>query len=392
MTTPSFFEQMGFMLHLEKPLWVSDAWQILEYRRNIQTYSQNIVVNGGYWDATIVLSMTRAEAESIFSRSIGRDATLFDNRGKFFNGFVDTYEINYGAFTVMRGPLLNVANHVRAAYSVLDTSDVTNIVGMREITPVAQDTTSQNLYGIHQRVLSVGGSTELNAEQIRDTHIEENKDPESTQRISLGASGRPVVVTFTIAGYAQLFEKYILENASTGEQNADVKIEWILGQDPNGIFSTDYSKIDVNATQVPILENEYRTAWQGIKSAVSKGDSSFNRWVFGVYLDRIAQYNQIPLTVEYEFKVADKQQAILGAQGRVDPWRVLPGKWCKVSDVLPGAQSPINPSTTTELRNDPRMIFIESAAYSSPNSLNLEGSKVGQSQQLLARLGLGGGT
>ncbi len=54
------------------------------------------------------------------------------------------------------------------------------------------------------------------------------------------------------------------------------------------------------------------------------------------------------------------------------------------SDLLTGRTLP------TELRTDPRYMFIETVQYRAPNQLQLMGGKTDRLPQMLARLGLGG--
>lgn len=389
MTIASYFGQHGFMIRLLQPLWVSNDWPPVEFRREIVSYNQQSAALGGYWAGSVRLSLSRSEAESLYGQELGRHVEMFDSFGKFFEGCVNKATYNFGSVTVVRGPLLNVANHVRCLYSTLDTTDPTQVVGVREVTSTIQDSDSQDKYGILQMVLSVGGAATGNPEQIRDTYLEDFKDPVITSTLSVGAMPT-MTVTLEIVGYSQFLNTYVLENASTGTQSASAKIQYILGANPNSIYSTDYDRIDTNATQINVLESDYRLAWDVLKSVVAEGDSSYNRWLFAVYDEQTAEYNSIPLDSEYEYKLADKKQLIYDKKGLVYPWRLRPGKWLTISDLLPGYLTIINPTTQSELRQNPRMMFIENVTYNLPNSLSIVGSQVGKTSQLLARLGLGG--
>ena len=91
-----------------------------------------------------------------------------------------------GTLTAVRGPLLDVDNKVAVAYSTVDTSVSPPVVGMRDTTAFESDTDSQDQYAIQEYILSVGGSSETNAEQLRDVHLNDNKDPPRSENIRIG--------------------------------------------------------------------------------------------------------------------------------------------------------------------------------------------------------------
>ena len=75
---------------------------------------------------------------------------------------------------------MNIGNKVALVYSTVDTSVTPPAVGVRKKTAYANDTASQGRYGIIEKVLSSGGSTDANATNIRDTYIAENAEAETT--------------------------------------------------------------------------------------------------------------------------------------------------------------------------------------------------------------------
>jgi len=69
---------------------------------------------------------------------------------------------------------------------------------------------------------------------------------------------------------------------------------------------------------------------------------------------------------------------------------VLPGRWLKITDFLAGEPTLPVVTSASELRNDPRVQFIEDVNYTSPWTAIINGKKVGRTAQLLAQLGLSG--
>jgi hypothetical protein len=131
--------------------------------------------------------------------------------------------------------------------------------------------------------------------------------------------------------------------------------------------------------------NDNAAAWSLIQGLVARGDSSDNRYIFGIYNGRVPTYEAIPTDFEYQQRLSDPAQRVETPQGiEVKPWDVTAGKWLFVPDFLIGQVQP------TDLRLDPRMIFIESLTYTMPWGLSIQGGKTDKLSQKLAKLGLGG--
>jgi hypothetical protein len=161
----------------------------------------------------------------------------------------------------------------------------------------------------------------------------------------------------------------------------------VLAANPNAVFSTVYANLAANTFAIPIEENNCKTAMEYIRQLVSIGDAASARYVFGFYEDRVAYYNAIPTTPEYQYQLSSGSQAVemYADNSTVYPWDVRPAKWIFITDFLIGRVS-----STTAIRDDPRMMFIESLNFTAPFSLQLQGAKVSTLPQRLAQLGLGG--
>lgn len=352
--------------------------------RNYDRYSHTINALGGWWEASFTIKDNQRGVEDWLADGLGRHIEVYNPaQNLIFEGFVNSVSANLGPLAIERGPLLDIANRARVIYSTVDTSTSPPTVGVRAATGTSNDTTSQGQYGIIEQVLSVGGSTQTEAEQIRDTYIAEHKDPETSQEINL-STGDDISVTINILGYVHwLF--YTYSSTTTGTQNLSAKMTAILGQDPNSIFSTDYGKVTANTLQVKAYEQDNDVAWDLIKGLVSQGDASDNRYIFGIYADRKAVYGAVPTTIEYYQQLSDQERRITNQAGtRIEPWDVLPGKWLFISDLLIGR------TTETTLRFDPRAVFVESVSYTTPWGLRIQGGKVSTLAQKLAKFGLAG--
>jgi hypothetical protein len=133
-------------------------------------------------------------------------------------------------------------------------------------------------------------------------------------------------------------------------------------------------------------EDQNRTARTIIDELVSYGGGADDRWLFGVYANRIIHFNQAPTAVEYVYYLVDNSQRIETKTGEVIPaWDVLPGKWISMLDFMYG-------SAVTELdaHGDPRSFFVEQVDYTAPNTISISGNKVRKLPQYLAKMSLGG--
>jgi hypothetical protein len=187
-------------------------------------------------------------------------------------------------------------------------------------------------------------------------------------------------------GYAHWLKTYTYHEDTIGSQNADVKLEAVLGADPNAIFSTDYSHIVANAVAMQEQEINRRTAWNVTQAITAVGDTANNRMAFGIYKDRTAWYQQIPTSPMYERRLSAPTQSLqrYRSGSTVMPSSALSGEWVFYTDLLIGRLP------GDSFRQDPRYLFIEEKSYRTPGALTLQGAKVARLDQMLAQLGLKG--
>jgi hypothetical protein len=349
-------------------------------------------VDGGYKECSINIGGNKDTAESWLYDNIGAHIEVY-NPGmvKVWEGFVNEVSITLGGLVLTRGPMTAIANRATAKYQTpsynFPAAGIT-IGGDQAITGEVNDTTSHDLYGIRPKYLSVGTASSTEALQIVSTYLSENAYPQIKQDIAIGGEGGNISIQVKCQGYKALLDYYPFNiGAGTGQMNLSTKLEETLAQDPDSIFSTDYSFIETNTTQVQKYYEADRTAEAVIKGLVALGGPlpNFDRYIWGIYNDLILHYEAIPTDYEYIHQIADNAQRVLTVAGAVvDFWDVRAGKYLLVSDTLVGR--PI-PST---LREDPRMLFIESVTYTAPDSLKLQGGRTDTISQKLARLNLGG--
>lgn len=349
------------------------------------TYSHTISALGGYDSALIKIVDQQVNLEDWLANGLMRHIEVYNpSLVKIWEGFVNQIDIVLGGLSVTRGPLLQVSNNVALTYSTVDTTVSPPAIGMRATTAFSADASSQALYGVLESVLSAGGVSATEATTVRDVFLNENKNPQTSQRLNVGGGG--ITLSLQCLGYSHLFKKYVYnQTASTGTVNLSDALAAIIAADPNSIFSTSTSKITANTLQVKQYLNDNAAAWPLIQGLVARGDSSDNRYIFGIYNGRVPEYGAIPTDFEYQQRLSDPAQRIETPQGiEVRPWDIRAGKWLFVPDFLIGQVQ------QSDLRLDPRMIFIESLTYTMPWGLQIQGGKTDKLSQKLAKLGLGG--
>lgn len=391
MTTPSHFQSAGLSINVYKPgidtsvpSYVPRGTLIGKFSREVERYQHTIAALGGYESASFTINDRLDRLEDWLDR-IGYHVEVYNpDLVLIWAGFINSIDLQIGPLAVTRGKLTEIGNRVSCVYSTVDTSTTPPTMGTRARTTEVENTNSQARYGIIQKICSVGGATQVTAEQIRDTWIDENNEPETSQQYSPG--GGMTSVTISCTGYYAWLDLYAYnQTANTGTINVSTAIQNALAADLNGLFSTDYTRITTNTLQTQRYVNDDDTAWSYIKYLVSQGDAASTRYLFGIYANQRAIYESMPTDTAYLQRLSDEKQRVETPGGQeVKPWDVLPGRWLLYPDFLVGRITP------ADKRNDSRYEFIERVTYTAPYSLSHNGSKVSTLSQKLARLGLGG--
>lgn len=360
------------------PVWKSPRQGYIDrLNEQISSYTDTVDLTYGYNSASFTIPVSAMEVEDWFRNGLGRNIEVFSpSLNLRWEGFVDEVTISVGQLSVTRGKFMDIVNRVKVRYS----DYITNISAT---TANANNTSSQAIYGIRTNVLSTGKVSSTNATGIRDVYLAENCTPHTGY--SVGAGG-DLSVTVNCLGYAHLLN-YIYSNTATTTYTLREKIIDVLVGEPNSIFSTDYINLAANTLSVSKTEIDDRTGLDIIKSLVAMGPTSGTaRMLFGIYGGRAARYWEAPTALEYQMKAMSNDvdvSTITG--GYIEPWDITPGKWLELTDFLPGLSQ-----DNVTMRNNPRLVFLESVTFSTPYQVTFLGGKVDTLPQKLAKLGLGG--
>jgi hypothetical protein len=380
-------------IKMTSPVWLGGNPIIGAVPYIPSSYSHSSNVSGGYDTCSFDIAISPADA-ALWFESVGNHIEVSgDGLDTVWEGFVDSVNIKFGKTEVVRGPLMDVVNRLTVTYSEVarsyDTTSYT-VGGDTLYTPTYNDTASQARWGILESMLSAGSVYPGDIDYVPQAYVADNNRPPVSQSIDPSASSGALSVSVNCRGYGAWLERYLytdLDDAyGTPTVTVTEKLADIIGDDPNGIFSTDYTKIATNATDITRYDDSYGTAKSAIEGVVKYGDASYNRYIWGVYNDRIFEYNAIPSTVEYIYDAAEEESVIrrLGGGGALEPWEIRPGRFVLINNLLPGAEF----DGSVPLSDD-RVMLIESVSYSAPYGLSISGGKFDTITQRINRFGLG---
>lgn len=340
----------------------------------------------GFKSARISSSMHRRDAEDWIGYGLARDVRIRDEGANIvWEGFVDRIEAQLGTFNISRGPVTGLSNRTWVTYTLRDASVNPPVVIPGRPTTVADDARSQALYGVWEKMIPKGECLASEAQQERDRQLAQYAWPRSSGDLPLGEPGN-VRVTIECKGYCYWLKAYPYADANAGTVTVKTKLQYVLAADPNGIFSADYSRMNANAALAGRSENSGSDGWTVAEALAGIGDGTGNRWLFGVYEGRRAEYRQAPTGITYEYLISEKEQRVheVGV-GEVHPWQMRPGRWMKVLNLL---TSQTNPEQGRA--EDLRFVFIERVTYNSPYMVTLTGARRSQLGQMIALKGFRG--
>lgn len=389
MTTPSFHQSRQLSILVSDPLFLSTRTFSRRLTSFITRYSHEIRSIGGYYSADINISDSPRRMEEWADYGIGRHVETYNpSLVKIWEGFINQVTITEGSETFSIGPLVDVGNRQIVTYSPVEATIEPPAVGAATPSAVGNNTDSQALFGIWEILTGANQVTATEAAQLRDMLLADPTRvyPDTSLDSSL-ESGGELSVELQCLGYWHFLSGYYYTNTGvTGYETVTTKIQNILAANPNGIFSTDYSRITVNATLVKQYEDGSRTAETILREINSLGDSSNNPYVMGFHNNRQFIYLPMLTSISYQRRATGNRGITNQVNREVMPWDVIPTRWIFRPDFLVGRHPPITAAT---LGTDPRAAYIEVVRFDAPYGLSINGRKLSQLDQALARRGLG---
>lgn len=383
----TYHQSKELSILIEDPLVKADRTFSTRLTSQIDTYGHETRAIGGFWSASMTINDNQAAIDEWISSGLGRHIRVYNHAlSLIWEGFVNKISARLGVNQTVIGELLSIGNRVSVRYSVgVGEGD---IIGGQDETAVANNSASQTRYGIVHREYSINGATTADAEQIRDTYVNDplRAFPAVDLDTNLSGGSGPSV-NIECLGYWHWLGAYFYSAAAAATVNLSTKIQNIITADPNGIFSTDFRNIDENTYQVKPFASGKERGETIIKRLNSQGDASNNPYMIGCFGDRIFRYTQIPEEIMIQQRLTGNQGFVNRVNRPIEAWDIESGQWLFQPDFLTGRHPPISAAT---LGTDPRAAFVEVAKFSAPNGLSISGTKFSEIDQLLAKRGMGG--
>jgi len=358
------------------------------YSKSVQwtSYSHKISATAGFDSANFAQdNIGNDEARFWLSSGLGVNVIAKESGQIAWQGFVNQVDLSIGNISLSIGPLVDIANKVAVAYQQTEQDPLgIGYGGENTLTAWAEDTASQSMYGIFETILSGGQGQAGPQEAARDTYLAEFAYPRVSRTISIGED---LSVKVSCLGYYHILEQFIfIDNSNPADYvNASTKIASVMAAEPNGFFSNT-SRISTNTLQVAAKTDDSRTGLSTIKDIVALGDSSGNRWLFGVYEDLTPVYEAVPSVAEYVFNAMSILARMKSHTGghEIPSSLIRPGKWVQITGLLLDSIDIEKVSN----RVNPGYEFLEDINYTAPNSFSTSSGTVNTFAQLLAQQGL----
>lgn len=375
---------MGELTLVSKPsLLSSDDWsEDIAGKQDSWQRTTNAV--GGYWLARFRLTGSQSYLEDWFDRRLESTITEYGPGGiPRWEGYVSKLKL-----TIARGQMTRdleaMANKIKVVYSTVDYSTDPPTIGAREETGWASDASSIAKWGTKEAVLSTGGMDLAGAEELRDLFLEIHREPVVTRSATVVPGEQGNVLEVECLGFVQTLNWLTYTSATTGNANANTVIQAILAAAyaVNPFLSDDYSFLVTNgAVQVPQYYSQLRYSWDIIKSIIARGDGT-DPWVGGVFQGRIFRYRKAATEISLYRELSDPVQRFYSVTGvEVEPWEVTPDAYMKTRDAMMGRATP------SDLRQDPRITYLDSVTFTAPRSLRWVGRGDQALEVLLAKYG-----
>lgn len=380
----TIYQQNKLAFLVTAPPWSSSGYAT-DHTQDVTSYDHTHAALGGFWSANLTMRLPLHDLEDWLQYGAGRQVQVKGRGTKTaWEGIVNRVTVNVGGYNMTVGPYLDIANKVKLAYSIFLQLGGGNATGIRVVTEPTSNLSSQAKYGILAKVFSVGGIDSSAVAGLQAMLLERYSQPPRSEDLNLpGDTGlRYIDLKLECIGYAHLLQKYTYNSTTAGTQNLSAKLAAIVAAEPNALFS---SSVATNTIQVPAGQTDDAEAWGLIKSMIAMGDTSLNRYTFGVYENRRVTYKAVDNNVVYVRPLREGASVIQDAQGGLlQPWEVRPGSYVLVTDLLPG--KPV----ASDLNAEQRAIFADTVQYRMPDSLVINGAHAFRIEQRMAQMGLSG--
>lgn len=300
-------------------------------------YEHSSVATCGFESATVTLITDVDEALALLDECGASTVITGPDATTVFEGVLVTVDVRIGQRSRSKS-LEAVANRVRCRY--------TTVLGTPAVTTTASDATSVARYGTKDGVVTVNQTNSAAALVTRNRYLGQFAYPLAQPATTLatgdgGAGGAEVVLTF--AGWYETLGWVMLERADTASEATTTQVGTLIGSGAFGIaatnpfLSTSTANIATTGTTAPRTIAADTTFRQAIESRLVLGDTSDERFAWGVYEGRSLRVRQWaganPSNIGYRLRLG-AFEVRNGQGGLVAPWDVRPDAMAEDTDLL----------------------------------------------------------
>jgi hypothetical protein len=299
------------------------------------SYTHTITDRFGFESMQVAFKTSLDDAIDWLLNGLMRSTVVTDLDGRVvWEGLASTITVQIGQkpVTLSLDPL---ANRVRCKY--------TTVLGTPGTTATVSDTTSQALYGIKDRVVTLNSDIAAAAANKAAVVLADLAFPKSKQATqAMTGQQNDIQVTLAFVGWYQTLEWVVFARASTSNTAISTQIGALIGTVSPGIgainnfLSTVTSRmitLSNTATEYVAADTTYR---EKLEALLGQGDGA-NPVTWGVYEDRefyiVAWAGATPATITYQERLGDSN-VYDSVGGIVAPWLVRPNAISQVVELL----------------------------------------------------------
>lgn len=312
---------------------------------NHEGYTHTISAVNGYDTANFTLKGNKEYLDDWFNDGLMRRILFTNPEGiVVWEGFVN--RINYTIGTLQRTKTIETMfNRIYLTYSPKDTSVFPPLV-LPPTTIIVDDLDSQAQWGVKATVVKGSELTDEEAFAWASFGLDNSKEVLIGETVNTLSTSLPTI-KLECKGYIHTLKwlPYINEN-TTGQIQAHQVIQEVLlffdAVNPTWV-STNFGLMDYNFRLEARAADEFRTCYDIIKGIITRGGLAGERWVGGVYQERIFDYKPAEdfSKLYSEFHVlrravgTDDNVRIFDEEmgTEIKPWDMLPERILKTVDI-----------------------------------------------------------
>jgi hypothetical protein len=310
----------------------SQTTPLINLAQRLDSYQHSIAATFGFENMTTRYEATLAEALVALNSYLMAGVWVYGPDAETcWEGAIVRVDVTIGGDSQARSLEDGFANRVRSKY--------TDVLGSPQVTSSTSDSTSQNLYGIKDYIVSLSTTDSTSATNEATIELAARKNPVNipATAIKTGGNNANISVTLTAMGWYGFLDWLVTSNTTTSSAATDTQVGTLISNynAVNAFLSstTNIASTGISMTQKIDGETTYRKA---IEDRLSKGDGT-NRWAWGCYESRVftaqAWAGANPTTVDYVRYFNDARVYNAGG-GVIAPWNVRPDTMLQKPELL----------------------------------------------------------